>query len=93
MHNFLTAAIAEQIQRNFMAQTMSEEELKVNLQLTHCKCPVSLCELLIDYLFLFLLYTLQRTLIGFCRDLRGVALAFNNRTSYMMLFNWMYPQD
>ena len=32
MYNVLTAAIAEQIQRNFMAQTMSEEELKVNLQ-------------------------------------------------------------
>ena len=33
----------------------------------------------------------QRTLIGLCRDLRGVALAFNSRTGYMMLFDWMYP--
>ena len=31
---FLTAAIAEQIQRNFMAQTMSEEELKVHFKHT-----------------------------------------------------------
>ena len=28
---FLLTAIAEQIQRNFMAQTMSEEELKVHM--------------------------------------------------------------
>ena len=31
---FLTAAIAEQIQRNFMGQTMSEEELKVHFKHT-----------------------------------------------------------
>ncbi len=35
--------------------------------------------------------SLQRTLIGLCRDLRGIAYAFNNKTSYMMLFDWMYP--
>ena len=29
MMNFLFTAIAEQIQRNFLAQTMTEEELKV----------------------------------------------------------------
>ena len=36
-------------------------------------------------------FSLQRTLIGLARDLRGIAFAFNTRTSYMMLFDWMYP--
>ena len=34
---------------------------------------------------------LQRSLIGLARDLRGVAFAFNTKTSYMMLFDWLYP--
>ncbi|XP_066279027.1 exportin-7-like isoform X5 [Branchiostoma lanceolatum] len=33
----------------------------------------------------------KRTLIGLARDLRGVVFAFNTKTSYMMLFDWMYP--
>lgn len=34
---------------------------------------------------------LQRTLVGLVRDLRGIAFAFNAKTSFMMLFDWMYP--
>lgn len=34
---------------------------------------------------------LQRTLVGLVRDLRGIAFAFNAKTSFMMLFEWMYP--
>lgn len=34
---------------------------------------------------------LKRTLVGLCRDLRGIAIAFSSRTSYMMLFDWIYP--
>ncbi|XP_074643906.1 exportin-7-like [Tubulanus polymorphus] len=33
----------------------------------------------------------KRSLIGLARDLRGVAFAFNTKTSYMMLFDWIYP--
>ncbi|EDO48742.1 predicted protein, partial [Nematostella vectensis] len=33
----------------------------------------------------------KRTLIGLCRDLRGLAFAFNSKVSYMMLFEWIYP--
>lgn len=33
----------------------------------------------------------QRTLVGLVRDLRGIAFAFNAKTSFMMLFEWMYP--
>ncbi|XP_077991950.1 exportin-7-like [Glandiceps talaboti] len=33
----------------------------------------------------------KRTLIGLVRDLRGVAFAINTKTSYMMLFDWIYP--
>lgn len=33
----------------------------------------------------------KRSLIGLARDLRGVAFAFNTKTSYMMLFDWLYP--
>ena len=33
----------------------------------------------------------QRQLIGLVRDLRGIAFAFNNKTSYMMLFEWIFP--
>lgn len=34
---------------------------------------------------------MQRTLVGLVRDLRGIAFAFNAKTSFMMLFEWMYP--
>lgn len=30
-------------------------------------------------------------LIGLARDLRGIAFALNTKTSYTMLFDWMYP--
>ena len=30
-------------------------------------------------------------MIGLARDLRGIAFAFNTKTSYMMLFDWIYP--
>ncbi|XP_046373798.1 exportin-7-like isoform X2 [Haliotis cracherodii] len=33
----------------------------------------------------------KRSLIGLARDLRGIAFAFNTKTSYMMLFDWIYP--
>ncbi|KAG1667827.1 Exportin-7 [Nymphon striatum] len=33
----------------------------------------------------------KKTLIGLARDLRGLAYAFNTKASYMMLFNWIYP--
>lgn len=35
----------------------------------------------------------QRTLVGLVRDLRGIAFAFNAKTSFMMLFEWMYPSS
>ncbi|EMP29656.1 Exportin-7 [Chelonia mydas] len=31
----------------------------------------------------------KRTLVGLVRDLRGIAFAFNAKTSFMMLFEWM----
>lgn len=34
----------------------------------------------------------KKGLIGLARDLRGLAFAFNTKTSYMMLFDWIYPQ-
>ncbi|XP_012940207.1 exportin-7 isoform X2 [Aplysia californica] len=33
----------------------------------------------------------KRSLIGLARDLRGITFAFSNKTSYMMLFEWIYP--
>jgi exportin-7 len=33
----------------------------------------------------------RKTVIGLSRDLRGIAFAFNTKTSYMMLFDWIYP--
>ncbi|KAH9499291.1 Exportin 7 [Bulinus truncatus] len=33
----------------------------------------------------------KRSLIGLARDLRGITFAFSNKTSYMMLFDWIYP--
>ncbi|XP_038045966.1 exportin-7-like isoform X1 [Patiria miniata] len=33
----------------------------------------------------------KRTLIGLARDLRGIAFAFNNKPSFLMLFEWIYP--
>ena len=33
----------------------------------------------------------RKTVIGLARDLRGLAFAFNTKTSYMMLFDWIYP--
>ncbi|XP_053977684.1 exportin-7 isoform X2 [Hylaeus anthracinus] len=33
----------------------------------------------------------KKALIGLARDLRGLAYAFNTSTSYMMLFDWIYP--
>ena len=36
---------------------------------------------------------LKLSLIGICRDLRGVVSVFNFRTAYLMLFEWMYPSN
>ncbi|KFP89154.1 Ran-binding protein 17, partial [Apaloderma vittatum] len=33
----------------------------------------------------------KRMLIGLARDLRGIAFALNTKTSYTMLFHWIYP--
>ncbi|XP_014218065.1 exportin-7 isoform X2 [Copidosoma floridanum] len=33
----------------------------------------------------------KKALIGIARDLRGLAYAFNTKISYMMLFDWIYP--
>ncbi|XP_014602189.1 PREDICTED: exportin-7 isoform X6 [Polistes canadensis] len=33
----------------------------------------------------------KKALIGVARDLRGIAYAFTTKTSYMMLFDWIYP--
>jgi hypothetical protein len=41
--------------------------------------------------FVKLLIFLQRILVGICRDLTGLTLALTSKTSYMMLFDWMYP--
>ena len=37
-------------------------------------------------------FQVRKTVIGLARDLRGIAFAFNTKTSYMMLFEWIYPQ-
>ncbi|XP_059083848.1 exportin-7-like [Tigriopus californicus] len=34
----------------------------------------------------------RKSVIGLARDLRGLAHAFNTKVSYMMLFEWIYPQ-
>ncbi|XP_058061492.1 exportin-7-A isoform X2 [Anopheles bellator] len=34
----------------------------------------------------------KKELIGLSRDLRGLALAFNAKMPYMMLFDWIYPE-
>ncbi|XP_054943282.1 exportin-7 isoform X3 [Physeter macrocephalus] len=39
----------------------------------------------------FMLNNHTRTLVGLVRDLRGIAFAFNAKTSFMMLFEWIYP--
>lgn len=31
----------------------------------------------------------MRTIIGLARDLHGIAFAFNTKSSYTMLFDWM----
>ena len=36
---------------------------------------------------------LKLSLVGICRDLRGVVSVFNSRTAYLMLFEWMYPKN
>ncbi|XP_043270659.1 exportin-7 isoform X2 [Venturia canescens] len=33
----------------------------------------------------------KKALIGLARDLRGLAYAFHTKTSYMILFDWIYP--
>ncbi|XP_045456955.1 exportin-7-B [Melitaea cinxia] len=35
----------------------------------------------------------KKTYIGLARDLRGLAFAFNTKTTYMMLFDWMLYSD
>lgn len=34
----------------------------------------------------------KKGLIGLARDLRGLSMAFNTKTSYMMLFDWIFPK-
>lgn len=36
---------------------------------------------------------LKLSLVGICRDLRGVVSVFNSRAAYLMLFEWMYPSN
>ena len=36
---------------------------------------------------------LKQLVIGIARDLTGAAVAFNNRASYNMLFEWYYPEN
>ncbi|XP_044172715.1 exportin-7-like [Acropora millepora] len=38
----------------------------------------------------FQLEETKRTLVGLCRDIRGLSFAFS-KSSYMMLFDWIYP--
>ena len=33
----------------------------------------------------------KNALIGLARDIRGLAFAFNTKISYMMFFEWVYP--
>ena len=33
----------------------------------------------------------RKTVIALARDLQGIAFAFNTKTPYMMLFDWIYP--
>jgi len=50
----------------------------------HLKVEIMWCLLLV-------MWSTQRTLVGLCRDLRGIAFAFNSKFSYKLLFEWMYP--
>lgn len=34
----------------------------------------------------------KRLIIGVCRDLKGLALAFNTRSSFQNFFGWLYPK-
>ncbi|XP_026472261.1 exportin-7 isoform X1 [Ctenocephalides felis] len=34
----------------------------------------------------------KKVLIGLARDLRGLAFAFNTKSTYMMFFDWIYPR-
>ncbi len=43
------------------------------------------------YVYVHVHCLLQRTLVALCRDLAGIARSFTSKTSYMMLFDWMYP--
>lgn len=36
---------------------------------------------------------LKQLVIGVARDLNGAAIAFNNKTSYLMLFEWYFPAN
>ena len=53
---------------------------EVGRLLTHAETPIFQAE------------DAKKGLIGLSRDLRGLAYAFNTKTSYMMLFDWIYPQ-
>lgn len=83
----LTAAF-EAVAQMLSTNTFNEQEAKVP------PSPCSVCVLFYG-IFLVLIVKciccLQRTLVGLVRDLRGIAFAFNAKTSFMMLFDWMYP--
>ena len=36
---------------------------------------------------------LKLALIGICRDLKGVVSVCSSRSTYLLLFEWMYPCD
>uniref|UniRef100_T1G0A4 Exportin-7/Ran-binding protein 17 TPR repeats domain-containing protein n=1 Tax=Helobdella robusta TaxID=6412 RepID=T1G0A4_HELRO len=36
---------------------------------------------------------IKNCIIGLCLDIKGIALAFNTKHSYMMLFNWFFPDN
>lgn len=58
---------------------------------TFVKSPSSSYRFGFSSILTYFCLLLQRTLVGLVRDLRGIAFAFNAKTSFMMLFEWMYP--
>lgn len=83
----LTAAF-EAVAQMLSTNTFNEQEAKVT---PSEQASVFLLSATSSGLSCSLYQHLQRTLVGLVRDLRGIAFAFNAKTSFMMLFDWMYP--
>ena len=57
-----------------------------------CNLAIRFLAPLVKYEWIYCAEEVRKTVIGLSRDLRGIAFAFNTKVSYMMLFDWIYPQ-